>query len=125
MKVSYEYPIYDDLLEPMGCFGRDKRFHACWTYTHKAMRARAKHAGGIENQIIQYKVGSDIADMPLWHESRDEELARSTALIYGLESPDEFLKLRFTYACQRQAQLLGLTIDPAIYDVRPGVRRLM
>lgn len=125
MKVQYIYPIFEDLIEPSGCLGIDKRFHACWSYTNKAMRARIRHAGGIDNQIIQYKVGTPIAQMPTWHESRDEELARSTAMIYLLESPDEFLKPTFTHACHLQAQQLGLSIDPAIYDVRPGVTKLI
>jgi hypothetical protein len=109
----------------MGFFGIDKRFHACWTYTHKAMRARIAHAGGIDNQIIQYRVGSSIMDMPRWKESRDEEFAISTSILYGLESPDEFLKLRFTHACHLQAQALGVSINPAIYRVRPGVKKLI
>lgn len=124
MKIQYEYEMYYDLLEPHGALTLDKRCHACWTYTRKAMKARELHNGGIDNQIIQYKVGSSISEMPHWHESRDEEIARSTAIIYGLESPDEFLKEDFKKRCWTQAQMLGLNVNIEIYNVRPGVRRL-
>jgi hypothetical protein len=124
MKVNYTYSLFEDLIEPNGCLGIDKRFHACWSYTTKAMRAREKYSGGTENQIIQYRVGTPIAQMPTWHESRDEEIARSTALIYGLESPDDFLKTIFTSACARQAAALGLRVDHEIYRVRPGAWKL-
>ena len=120
-RIVYEYPYYEDLVEPKGALTLDKRSHACWYYTLLAMRARQLHGGGIENQIIQYKVGEEIPD---WHESRDEEIARSVALIYGLESPDEFLKFRAR--AWAQAQLLGIekALDLEIYEVKPGVKRL-
>lgn len=121
MKVNYEYPIYEDLIEPKGALLLDKRSHACWNYTVLAMRARELHAGGIENQIIQYKV-SDGA--PNYHESRDEEIARSVALKYGLADPGEFLKREFKKRAWAQAKLLGLHVELEIYNVRPGVRRL-
>jgi len=120
--LQYTYPFYEDLVEPNGALTLDRRSHACWYYTLLAMRARHLYAGGIENQIIQVKVGEE--NDTHWHESRDEEIARSVALIYGLESPDEFLK--FKARAWAQAQILGVahTLDLAIYDVRPGVRRL-
>lgn len=124
MRVLYEYPMFTDLIEPNGALTLDKRSHACWDYTRKAMRARELHAGGIENQVIQYKVGSSISEMPNWHESRDEEIARSVALIYGLESPEEFLADEWKRRAWYQAKLLGLHVEESIYDVRPGARRL-
>lgn len=124
MKVSYEYPIFEDLIEPKGALTLDKRSHACWEYTRLAMRARELHAGGIENQTIQYKVGSSISEMPQWHESRDEEIARSVALKYGLADPGEFLHDEWKKRAWAQAKMLGLRVEEAIYNVRPGVRRL-
>lgn len=121
MKATYEYSMFMDLLEPQGALSLDKRCHACWDYTRKAMRARELHAGGIEHQVILYKVSEGEAG---WHESRDEEIARSVAIIYGLETPDEFLKDDFKKRCWVQAQMLGLHVELEIYNVRPGVRRL-
>lgn len=121
MKIVYEYPMFMDLIEPQGALTLDKRSHACWDYTRKAMRARELHAGGIENQIIQYKVGEQL---PHWHESRDEEIAKSVALIYGFANPDEFLHDEWKKRAWAQAQLLGLKVEESIYNVRPGVKRL-
>lgn len=121
MKVTYEYSIFTDLIEPKGALTLDKRSHACWDYTRKAMRARELHAGGPEHQTIMYKVGEQV---PNYHESRDEEIARSVALIYGLESPEEFLRDEWKKRAWAQAKMLGLHVEVEIYNVRPGVRRL-
>ncbi len=119
--LHYEYPFFVDFVEPNGALTMDKRSHACFYYTKLAMRARALYAGGIDNQIITVKVGEE--HLTHWHESRDEEIARSVAIIYGLESPDEFLK--FKKAAWTQAvHFLGLPVDESIYSVRPGVQRL-
>lgn len=120
-EIQYQYPFFTDLVEPNGALSPDKRSHACWDYTRKAMRARELHAGGIENQRIMYKVGDEL---PHWHESRDEEIARSTALIYGFADPSEFLKTSFIKRAWAQAKLLGLHVELEIYRVRPGVKRL-
>lgn len=121
LKLHYEYPFFEDFVEPNGALTLDKRSHACFYYTRLAMRARYLHAGGIENQIIEVKVGDE--NDTHWHESRDEEIARSVAIIYGLESPDEFLKFK-AQAWAQAVHFLGLPVDERIYDVRPGVQRL-
>lgn len=120
--LNYEYPFFADLVEPRGALTLNIRSHACWYYTMLAMRARGLHAGGIENQIIQVKVGYESDSH--WHESRDEEIARSVAIIYGLESPDEFLKTEWKKRAYAQAQMLGARINLDIYEVKPGVKRL-
>lgn len=120
--LSYEYPFFADLVEPRGALALNIRSHACWYYTMLAMRARGLYAGGIQNQIIQVRIG-DESDVH-WHESRDEEIARSVAIIYGLESPDEFLKDEWKRRAWAQAQMLGAKVELAIYDVKPGVKRL-
>lgn len=121
MKAIYEYSMFTDLIEPNGALTLDKRSHACWDYTRKAMRARELHAGGIENQVIQYKVSDGPGN---WHESRDEEIAKSVALIYGLADPGEFLKDEWIKRAWTQAKMLGLRVEEDIYRVRPGVQRL-
>lgn len=121
MEIRYEYSIFEDLIEPKGALSIQKECHACWDYTRKAMKARELHGGGIENQTIQYKVSEGAPD---WYESRDEEIARSVALIYGLADPSEFLKTEFKKRCWVQADMLGLGVELEIYNVRPGKRRL-
>jgi len=121
-ELHYEYPYFESLVEPKGALSIDRRSHACWYYVTLAMRARGLHNGGIDNQIIQVRVGEE-GDTH-WHESRDEEIARSVAIIYQLESPDEFLKSDFKARAWAQAQALGRTIHPDVWNVRPGVARL-
>lgn len=122
-QLRYEYPMYMEFIEPKGALTLDKRSHACFHYTKLAMRARTLHNGGPENQIVQYRVGASLAEMPHWHESRDEEIARSVAIIYGLESPDEFLKFK-KQAWAQAVVFLGLPVNLEIYNVRPGIKRL-
>lgn len=117
--ISYNYPIFEDYIAPKGALTLDKRCHACFWYGMLAQRARAAVGSGIDSQIIEYKVGEL---PPEWMESRDEEIARSVAIIYGLESPDEFLV--YKKEAWAQAYLLGITIDEQVFLVRPGVARL-
>lgn len=123
MKINYEYPMFSDYLEPKGALAINKESHACFYYVMLAMKARALVGKGIESQIIEYKVGEAA---PLWLESRDEEIARSVALIYGLESPDAFLKKTWQARAWKQAVELGLDAQTVqqVLEVRPGVARI-
>lgn len=120
--ISYEYKIFSDLIEPEGALAIDKRSHACWFYTQLAMRSLLAWNGGADNQIIQYKVGEEL-DTPS-NETHFEEIARSVATQYGLESPDEFLKDEWKARVWTQARQLGLEVDLRIYQVGPGKARL-
>lgn len=119
--LHYQYPIYSDFIQPNGALTLDKRSHACFYYTVLAMRSLALYAGGIDNQRIQVETGRE-HEVP-WHESRFEEIARSVALLYQLESPDEFLKFK-KEAWTQAVVFLGRQVDSRIYDVRPGIQRL-
>lgn len=114
--LNYEYPFFNDFVEPNGALTLDKRSHACFYYMQLAMRARHLAGDGIDSQIIQYEVGGEI---PLWYKPMDVELAKSVAIIYGLESPDEFLKFK-KEAWTQATHFLGLTVDLAIFDVDPS-----
>ena len=120
-RIEYNYPIFKDHIEPKGALSIRKETHACFYYVMLAMKARGLAGSGIDSQIIQYKVG-DTA--PAWMESRDEELARSTALIYGLESPDSFLDEDCKKRAWAQCIAIGVTPDEAVFRVRPGARKV-
>lgn len=121
MTIQYEYPFFEDYLEPKGALAINKECHACFYYAMLAAKARGLVGSGIDSQIITYRVGDQ---PPEWMESRDEELARSVALIYGLESPDSFLKRPWKQRAWAQAKALGIDLDPAILEVRPGAPKL-
>jgi hypothetical protein len=121
MKIQYEYPFFEDYVEPKGALAINKESHACFYYAMLAAKARALVGSGIDSQIIQYKVGET---PPEWLESRDEELARSIAIIYGLESPEAFLKADWKQRAWAQAKILGIDLPLVIFDVRPGAPKL-
>lgn len=120
-RIHYEYPIFEDYLEPKGALAINKESHACFYYVMLATYARALAGKGIATQIIEYKVGDT---PPEWKESRDEELARSIAILYGFESPDSFLKKPWKMRAWAQAKMLGIDVPPAVFDVRPGAPKL-
>lgn len=112
--LHYDRPFYEQLVQPKGYLTLDMRCHACFHYTMLAGKARVAAGTGPESQIIQYRVGDT---PPEWMESRDWEIAKSVAIIYGLESPDEFLK--FKKEAWTQAVQLGA--DPEICTTVLGV----
>jgi hypothetical protein len=120
VNLHYNYPMYYEFVQPKGALTLDRECHACFHYTKLAMRARYLAGSGPESQIIQYKVGETPPD---WMESRDEEIARGVAIMYQLESPDEFLKFK-KEAWTQATVFLGLPVNEEIYNVRPGSRRV-
>lgn len=118
LRIQYLYPMFPDYVTPNGALTLQKECHACFYYALLAAKARGLVGEGPDSQIIQYRVGDT---PPEWMESRDEEIARSIAILYGLESPDEFL--RFRKEAWTQAMLLGVELPREIFEVRPGVAR--
>ena len=118
-RIVYEYPFFEDFVEPKGALCINRECHACFYYAMLATKARG-NAGAIETQIIEYKVGEEI---PLWREQRDSELAYSVALLYGLESPDKFLI--YKKRAWAQGAALGITFDPEIFNVGPKDKGLI
>lgn len=112
-RLNYEYPYFEDYLEPKGALCINRECHACFYYAMLAWKARG-NAGPIESQIILYKVGETPAN---WREPRDAEIAASVAIIYGLESPDKFLI--YKKRAWAQAKELGITLPADIFDVSP------
>ena len=112
-RINYEYPYYEQFVEPRGALTMDPACHACFYYGMLAFKARL-NAGNIESQTIVYKVGETPS---LWREPRDAEIAKSVALIYALESPDDFLKFRAQ--AWAQAKMLGVELPVDIFTVTP------
>lgn len=112
-RLNYEYPYFEDYLEPKGALCINRECHACFYYAMLAYKARG-NAGPIESQIIEYKVGDT---PPLWRESRDSEIAYSVAIMYGLESPDKFLI--YKKRVWAQAKLLGIELPMDLFTVGP------
>lgn len=118
-RIEYQYPYFEDMVEPHGALTINKECHACFYYAMLASKARA-NAGDIETQMIEYKVGDT---PPEWREQRDSELAYSVALLYGLESPDKFLI--YKKRAWAQGAKLGINFAPEIFNVAPKDRSLL
>lgn len=108
-KINFNYPVYPDLTEPDGFLPRDRRAQACWYFYTIAQLAKETIGESIDDQII--------LEDELWMDKQYEQQARTVALMYQLESPDEFL--RFFPCVRRQALAMRLP-DPAPEYTRPS-----
>lgn len=97
--IKYEYPIFPDLTIPKGPLPPDKRAQACWYYYVLAQKVFEKVGDSIDNQFALY-------EEDMWMDKRYRSIAKSIALLYQLESPDEFAK--FWEYVKRGAEQLRL-----------------
>lgn len=89
-QLHYERPFFSEhSVENGGFLTHDIRAHACWYYAMLAQKNKQVVGDSIEDQIITYDTTS--SEKPLWRNKNYSALAKSVALIYGLESPDVFL----------------------------------
>lgn len=86
--LHLRFPVFEDQIEPKGFLKPDKECHACWYYFMLAYASWLGAGTGPESQIIVVDPG---LETPLWMEKRWHQIAKTVALIYGLESPDSFL----------------------------------
>ena len=114
-KLRFEYKTWPSLTHPRGPLPRDKRAQACWYYYTLAQKLYEQVGDSIEDQF-----GTLEGD--LWLDKRYRQLAKATAIIYQLESPDEFAKFwKYVKAC---AVGLGLPAPQGEY-MRPCPRDLI
>lgn len=95
--INFQYQVYPELTEPNGYLPNHKGAQACWYFYTIAEMSHQIIGTGPESQII--------LESDLWMDTRYEQQARTVAMMYQLESPDEFLK--FWPAVIAQANLLG------------------
>lgn len=87
LKVELALPMFPANTAPMGFLTRDIACQACWYYYTLAQRLYEQTRGGLENQIIEYKVG-DAA--PLWLDAYYYPIARTVEQLYGVSLNDIF-----------------------------------
>jgi hypothetical protein len=112
--IAYEYPYFADYIEPKGALSIDRASHACFYYGILALRSRETAGSSIDSQIIEYNIHETPEP---WMEPRDVEIARGVALMYALNSPDDFLQHRAR--AWEQARRLGIDIPEEIFTVHP------
>ena len=107
-QIKFEYHTYPGITHPNGWLPRDKRAQACWFFYLSAQATKEIVGTGTESQII--------LEGDLWMDPRYEQIARTVALIYGIDSPDEMFKF-WPYVIKQAAEL-GLPIPSEEY-MRP------
>lgn len=80
--------IFPDLTQPNGFLDPSPGCQACWYFYGCAEKVRRNSGTSIDQQIIVVDSGQDNSVM--WMNKPYENMARSVALLYGLESPDDF-----------------------------------
>lgn len=85
LKVTFNPPRFVDNIRPKGFLTDDPRAHACWYFYVLAQKQFEKVGDSTEDQF-------GILEGNLWMDRHYVQTARTVAMIYGLESPDEFAK---------------------------------
>lgn len=107
-RIKFTYPVYPELTHPRGYLPDDKRAQACWYFYTIAQLSKELVGESTEDQII--------LEDDRWMDSHYVQQARSVAMMYQLESPDEMLK--FWDYVALQAKELGLPAPSPKY-MRP------
>lgn len=115
LKIVLTPFIYPELTIPDGYLSRDMRAQACWYFYTLAQQQLEKVGKSTEDQF-------GIIDGNLWMDKRYQQTAKSVAVLYGLESPDEFAKA--WDQVKAQADALGLP-EPADEYTRLAPRLIL
>ena len=84
-RINYSYPFYTDhTVSQGGYLTFDKRTHALFNYYLLCQKLLEKAGQSIDDQI-RY-------DDAAWLDKPYANIAKSVAIRYGLDSPDDFLK---------------------------------
>lgn len=79
-------PKFPDHTVPHGRLSSDPRSQACWYFYLLAQKQKEVVGETLEDQSFR------LLEDDLWMDKHYVQTARSVALLYGLESPDEFAK---------------------------------
>lgn len=85
LHIKFNPPSYPDNTEPLGYLSKDSRAQACWMFYTLAQKQLEMTGDSIDDQF-------GILEGNLWMDRHYVQTARTVAMIYGLESPDEFAK---------------------------------
>jgi len=114
IKMTYEFPYYEDQVLPKGFLTLDKRTHALFHYYLLCQKLLEKAGTNAERDQIIY-------DDARWMDKPYANIARGTAVRYGLVDPGEFLKDEIKQQVRLEIARLGFP-EPAeeYWSVEPG-----
>ena len=87
-EITLTPPIFPDHTYPNGALSTDMRSQACWYFYLMAQKQLERVGGAMDEKETQF----GLLDIYPWQKTHYEQLARSIAFIYQLESPSEFAK---------------------------------
>lgn len=97
MSLSLTPPSFPDLTLPRGFLSKEPACQACWYFYTLAEKNRLQVGDGPESQTLY--------DDELWMDKRYASIAKAVAMLYGLDSPEEWQPYWGTI--KRQAISLG------------------
>ena len=106
-ELHYDRPYFLDYSFPHGLLHLTPGCQACWYYAMLATKNKQVN----ESQMLTEDTWTGETEAAV--EKRYDQLARSVAIIYGLDSPDDFL--RYRWLVERQAQSLGFELPEEIW----------
>ena len=109
--LHYNYPMFADQTIPNGELTLDKACHACWYYAMLATKNKELVGSGIHDQIITVDTHSN--ETVLWRNKNYMNLAKSVCIMYGLETPEEFLQ--FADVILKEGQRNGIEFAMEIF----------
>lgn len=107
-KINITYPVFPDHTTPTGALPNERGAQACWYFYLLAQKNKEKVGDSIEDQF-------GLLEGDPWHTKHYEQIARTVAMIYQLESPAEFAK--FWRYVQQEAYVCGLPTPDREYMV--------
>lgn len=112
--MKYEFPYYEDQVQPKGFLTLDIRTHALFHYYLLCQKLLEKAGHNAESDQIIY-------DDARWMDKPYGNIAKGTAVRYGLVSPEEFLKEGIKKEVRLEIARLGFPAPAEEYwNVEPG-----
>lgn len=114
MRINFQQIHFPDHTHPNGHLSRDPRAQACWYFYLLAQKQKEMVGDSTEDQF-------GILEEFLWMDKRYEQTARSVAMMYGLESPDEFAKAWDEVRAEARDCNLPAPADEYTRQLKPGL----
>jgi hypothetical protein len=86
MRVKLHAFVFPGNTVPRGALSKDMRSQACWYFYVLAQKQREIVGDSTDDQAFR------LTDEDMWMDTHYVQTAHTVAMMYGLESPDEFAK---------------------------------
>lgn len=112
LKLRYDRPVFVDQTEPKGRLILQMECQACWYYAMLATKNQLRVGRGPEDQIITYDAENN--ERAVFENKNYVAIAKSVAIIYGLDNPGLFLV--YEDLVRAEGQRIGINFSDEIFD---------